>query len=508
MSENKGVKLNLYLIALISVLLLAAGVRLYFFSAAKEQPVWWDESEHLLMAKHIAFDTPKTGWNESREILLPLVFSIFFKIFQSEVAVRFLQVIFSFLIVLLTYLVGKEIFDKKVGLIAALGMAVSSELLFWTYRFGLEPIGVTLSLTTILFFWKGYVKKEKPYFIFLAAIFGSLAFMASAKEVLIILAIFFFLVFTDNFRFLKDKKILVWLLIGLALLIPYMVYYKSVTGSFLPRSAATGVALGESLASNQWSWGNFLFFIKYIPTYLQLPWLILFLIGLIIVIMNLVIGLDLAIKPKNESERETGKYLFLALWILIPLFFFSYPLGIAPGNYGESRFMVEILPALFFIMALGLLKIHASLKNYNNALAIIFVALFLLAGTFYQVRAADATISSRATSFLQVKQGGLWVKENSQPSDLIITASSPQTTYYSERQTRGPPAEEQEFLDVLREKKPRFMIINAFEPHPKWYLEWPSKHPNNVRLTQVYSLDQGGQQATVLVIYEFTNYDL
>ena len=262
MEKSESLKVNWSLLALVLVFLLAVTVRLYFFSAYQDQPVWWDESEHVLMAKHLAFGTPKTGWNESREILLPLIFSFFFKIFNSEAAIRFLQVILSLLAVFLTYLVGKEIFNKKIGLIAALGMAVSSELLFWTFRLGLEPVGVVLSLSTILFFWKGYIKKEKPYFLILAAIFGSLAFMASAKEVLVALAIFFTLIFSDNFKFLKDKKVLIAILVGFMLLVPYMAYYKSATGSFLPRSTATGAALGESLANNQWSWGNFLFFIK------------------------------------------------------------------------------------------------------------------------------------------------------------------------------------------------------------------------------------------------------
>ncbi len=508
MEKTESLKVNWGILALVLVFLLAVTVRLYFFSAYNDQPVWWDESEHVLMAKHIAFGTPKTGWNESREILLPLIFSIFFKIFQSEVAVRFLQVIFSFLVVLLTYLVGKEIFDKKVGLIAAFGMAISSEFLFWTFRFGLEPVAIALSLSTIFFFWKGYIKKEKPYFIILAAIFGSLAFMASAKEVLVVLAIFFLLMFSDNFRFLKDKKVLVALLIGFMLLVPYMAYYKSATGSFLPRSTTTSAALGESLASNQWSWSNFLFFIKYLPTYLQLPWFILFLIGLVIIIANLVLGLDLAIKSKDDSENETRKNIFLLLWILLPLFFFSYPLGIAPGNYGEPRFMLEALPAIFFVMALGLNRVHDLLIKYGKGFALTFIILIILLGIFYQLRLADASLKSKATSFSQVKQAGLWIKENSNDTDWIIVASSPQITYYSERGTRGPPETEQEFLDFVRDKKPKFMVLSAFEPHPKWYLEWPASHTNDVNLVQAYSAGQTGQQSVVLVIYEFTNYNL
>ena len=503
---QKGFKINWYLVALIAVLLVAAGARLYFFDIYKNQPVWWDESEHLLMAKHIAFDTPKTGWNSGREILVPLIFSIFFKIFNSELFVRFIQVLFSLGIVFLTYLVGKEIFDRKIGLIASFMMGVFYLNLFFSLRFGLEMIAPFFALLTVYYFWKGYVKKEKPLYIFLAAAFGALAFMASSKEGLLFLSILFFLIFTDKFKFLKNKYVWISLLIGLLLLAPSLLYYKNVTGEFLPRGSAVAAAVGGDLSEGQWSWRNFSFFINYFPTFLQLPFFLLFLVGLILVLLTIALGFDLMIKGE---EKTTSKYLFLILWAAPPLFAFSYFLGIAPGNYGEPRFMLEIFPAIFLITAQGLMKIYDGIKKSKKGVAIFVILLILVIGAFYQLRLADSTIKGSSTSFLQIRDAALWMRGNSQEGDWIVSASTPQTTYYSERSVQGIAGDlkEEEFKEIVQALRPKFMVVSVFEPHPQWYMEWPNNNPSIVRPVQAYTTGQSGQEVPLLVIYEFINYD-
>ena len=44
-------------------------------------------------------------------------------------------------------------------------------------------------------------------------------------------------------------------------------------------------------------------------------------------------------------------------------------------------------------------------------------------------------IGSKEASFREVKLAGEWIKANSNPEDIVITASMPQNSYYSERAT-------------------------------------------------------------------------
>ncbi|MEK6852787.1 MAG: glycosyltransferase family 39 protein, partial [Nanoarchaeota archaeon] len=283
--DRTRIVLDKYLVFLILILILALAVRIYFFWQFKSQPLWWDESEHMLMAKHIAFGTPSTGWNESREIIVPLIFSFFFKLFQSEVAIRFIQLLLSLAIVFLTYLLGKEMFDKSIGLIASFLMAIFFQFLFWGLRFGYEIFGMVFLLLAILFFWKGYFKKEKNYYIYLAAVFGALAVMTSSKEGLVALSVFVFLFLSDRFAFLKNKHFWITILVGIALTVPYMLYYKSTTGHFLPRASTTATAVTAAQEAGGWSWSNFFLFSFDMRTMLFLPFLIVFLIGLIYILV-------------------------------------------------------------------------------------------------------------------------------------------------------------------------------------------------------------------------------
>ncbi len=505
MENKKDFKLNWQLAALITILLIAAGIRLYFFNVYKNQPVWWDESEHLVMAKHIAFDSPKTGWNASREILLPLIFAAALKIFNSEVFLRFLQIVFSFLVVLFTYLVGKEIFNKNIGLIAAFLMSIYHLQLFWSIRFGLEILGPLFATAAIFFFWKGYVKKEKGYYIIIAGALGALALMTSAKTSLVALALFFSLIFSDKFQFLKNKQVWLTVLVAVILFSPYAFYYKNTTGSFLPRAVTTAEAVTGQLEQKVWSWSNFLLFSTDLVNQLTIPLFIVFLIGLVYALISIVLGFDLMFK----GEKESAKFFFILLWMLFPLLTFSYFLGITPGGYPESRFLLEGFPAIFMLTAIGFERIYDWIKGYRKEFAVFVILAILFVSAFLHLRIASATINARAPSFLQVKEAAFWMKERSSSEDWIITNSVPQTTYYAERQVWGVPGDwtEEQFNSEVKKLRPKFLVISVFEFSPQWYYDWSQRHENSLQLVQAYTTQQNGQERPLLLIYQFINYD-
>src|SRR3989344_559090 len=95
---------------IIAVLLLALGLRLYYFFLTQNQPLWWDEAEYMLKAKNIARGTPETGWSSGiRPVLFPLIASPFFLFGLGELPLRFIFVILSLIGIWLTYLTGKEL---------------------------------------------------------------------------------------------------------------------------------------------------------------------------------------------------------------------------------------------------------------------------------------------------------------------------------------------------------------------------------------------------------------
>ena len=146
-------------------LILLAGaflLRLYYLNA--NSAVWWDEADYLASAKHWFFDVPYT-YNPQRGILFPLLIGFLFKLGLNESITKFFVVLLPSLgIVVLTYLLGKQMYNKNVGLIAASLTSVFWVSLFWTARFSNDFLALFLQLAAVYCFWRGVIKKHSKCF--------------------------------------------------------------------------------------------------------------------------------------------------------------------------------------------------------------------------------------------------------------------------------------------------------------------------------------------------------
>ncbi|MDP3966498.1 MAG: hypothetical protein Q8Q04_03125, partial [archaeon] len=110
---------------LVGVLLFAFIIRLYFFALTKSQPLWWDEAVYGSLAKNVLtsiWDGTDLINHESiiRPPLFVLAWAGLLLLKIPETATRFiLEIIPSTLSVLFVYLIGKEIFNKKIGIFSA-----------------------------------------------------------------------------------------------------------------------------------------------------------------------------------------------------------------------------------------------------------------------------------------------------------------------------------------------------------------------------------------------------
>ena len=104
---------NPYNLGIIVILIFAFAVRLYYFYLTQDQAVWWDEAEYLLKDKRIALGTPETGFWYGRPIMFPVILSFFYLFGFGEIIIRFSILLISLATILLVYLVGKQLFNKK-----------------------------------------------------------------------------------------------------------------------------------------------------------------------------------------------------------------------------------------------------------------------------------------------------------------------------------------------------------------------------------------------------------
>lgn len=143
---------NHYNLGIVLIILLSLAVRLYYFFITKNQPLWWDEAEYMATAKHWVYNVPYDV-NPQRPPLFQLLAAIFMYLAFSEAAIKFMIVIIpSIFLVFLTYLLGKEMFSKKVGLFAALATTFMWSFLFWSERFQPDFLSMCFKMASFLFF--------------------------------------------------------------------------------------------------------------------------------------------------------------------------------------------------------------------------------------------------------------------------------------------------------------------------------------------------------------------
>ena len=88
--------------------------------------IWWDSAVYLGMGKYV-YSSGNVGlWEDSRPIVWPLILGFFWKIGLDAIFFgKLLVVLFSLGILLLTYLIALDIFNRKIAIISALFLVFS-----------------------------------------------------------------------------------------------------------------------------------------------------------------------------------------------------------------------------------------------------------------------------------------------------------------------------------------------------------------------------------------------
>ena len=119
----------------------------------------------------------------------PHVGAFFASFFGSDLNVfRMISVFFGSLTVPMMYLLGKEMFNKRVGMIAAILMCFAPYHCFYSRIYKLEAFTIFLIVTFLYFFWLSEVKGKKIHTI-LAGIFLGLSIAAKYLPVFLLVAI-------------------------------------------------------------------------------------------------------------------------------------------------------------------------------------------------------------------------------------------------------------------------------------------------------------------------------
>lgn len=507
----------------IFILLIAFILRLIVFVKTINQPLWWDGADYLATAKRWAGLNPSLidMWYYRRGFLWPLIGSIFFRFGLGEIGIRFFISLLSTGVVFVSYfLIDKMFNNKKLALLTAIGIAGSWVYLFFTGRTLTELPSTFFLLLFLLLFWKGYVRKEGNKFLYFSAIFCACAVLIRMQSLMFLPAVVLFIFIKEKFKMFTNKKL--WITLGIFLLffIPqFAMQYQffgnpiaDLTKYYLGIGSSQLGEVGVKLAQPS----DLLLYFNNLPyildgntsgyyTLLTLsPLYVLFILGFFAFFINLFLGIDKIFK--NEEIKTKA---FVLLWIVISFLFLGY---MAPQL--EQRYTSPTLPFLFLIIAFPLTKIDSFLSKKfklkeKNSFFVVILLLFLL--LIPVLLFANNMIENKKTSYLEVKESGEWIKANSNSTDIVISGSLPQTTYYSERSTYPfglayrrdliATYNESDFDNFVKNNKPKYLIESIFEPQPDWVYTYPERHNDTLIPVKVYSQNN----EPVLIIYQF-NY--
>jgi hypothetical protein len=160
---------------------------------------------------------------------------------------------------------------------------------------------------------------------------------------------------------------------------------------------------------------------------------------------------------------------------------------------------------MFLLASVSSLSIYDFLKKKSVLLAV--SGMFLLIGSvgFVQITHASEIVAQKEMSYLPVKEAGKWLLLNSQPGDLIITQSQPQTVYYAHRPIKHISGfmNESEFEEYIRAHNAAYLMVSIFEYHPPWIFTWVTEHQNLLKAVYVSYADEAKTQPS-LVLYQIT----
>src|SRR3989344_6865327 len=160
-------------------------------------PYYWDDFNYVISAVDYVYNNYPTIFLWEYGLGHPPFFFIFsgliFKLLgDSQIIGHSIILLSSFLAVLFTYLLGKELFSRKVGIISSLLLLFTPIFVSYSTLFYLE-----MPLTALIIMAVYFAVKNKPY---LSVIFGSLAILTKEIGIVVVLGIFIV-------KLIKEKKI-------------------------------------------------------------------------------------------------------------------------------------------------------------------------------------------------------------------------------------------------------------------------------------------------------------
>lgn len=358
---------DLAALALVGVLVLGAALRLYDLGTES----YWLDEVIMLRAGEGDIGTIVLGGRPPVYVLLTHVWVALFG--TSEASTRLLPALFGMLSIWLTYVLGRKLFDTRVGLVAALLMSVSAFQIYYSQEIRYYSLFTLCALLSFLLMLRALETRGVNFALY--ALSGVLMFYSHGYAVFVLAAQnLYFALNLRRFRPLLLPWVGSMVMIGLAI---------SPTLAIQANRVVTGDAAVMKWIPDPPLSQPFIDVLGYIvPLYssskvslMVVPFLAVAALG----VTALVRGAgqwwasvrQVAVDLKHRVTNDRDKLLLLGCWLVCPIII---PLALSKvfGPMYLSRYTISATPAFYLLVALLVAGIRRIVPLYVS-LALLLV---------------------------------------------------------------------------------------------------------------------------------------
>ena len=151
---------------------------------------------------------------------------IFIHFFGEQIEIlKTVSIISGALTVCLTYLLGKSLFNRRVGVISALFLCFCNYHILYSRVLMFDSLSLLFVFSTIYLFWRGYCEDKGEINFYLAGFMLGFGTLIKFTSLLVIPVIILFVLWTKkSIRALFERKLIILCTIAFLTMLPYLFY--------------------------------------------------------------------------------------------------------------------------------------------------------------------------------------------------------------------------------------------------------------------------------------------
>jgi len=107
---------------------------------------------------------------------------------------------------------------------------------------------------------------------------------------------------------------------------------------------------------------------------------------------------------------------------------------------------------------------------------IILIIIVLFGGAFEQLTYASLLVDNKKDSYKEVKDIGVWIKDNTPENSVVFVQDAILSEYYSDRESYWIGNNESLFKENLIKHNGQFIVLSNLAYHEQWMYEFVNKY--------------------------------